>query len=105
MGSLDNTLKAHPEYKAGLMEADISIQSGKLAYRLFGKLDQITCDVAKDILRSQYSIDLEISNRSIISIERAAHDEGFNARMQKEFVKRFGLDVVDYILKEAEKRK
>jgi hypothetical protein len=105
MGSVENTLKDHPEYRAGLMEADISIQNGKLIYRLFGKLDQITCEAAKDILLSQYNIDLEISNRSIISIERAAHDEGFNARMQEEFVKRFDLDVVNYILKEAEKRK
>lgn len=105
MGTIQKQLRERPEYQAGVLEADTAIQNGKLEYRLSGKLDQITCEIAADILLTQYQIRLVINNRSIVDIERAALDEGFNDRMQAEIVKRFDLDVVKYIFEQAAKKR
>ena len=96
-------LSGQPEFMDGRRQAEVKIASGSLQYRIFGKLDWITCEQAATLLNERFGIHVQLDGHCIV--QDAAWNEGFNQRMSEEFQNRFDRDIVTEIFREVERKR
>lgn len=98
-------LEDAPEFGVGRAAAEAEIEAGRLGYRLLGKIDWQMCDDVRSELLKSFGVELHIHGNCITSISETADTEGYNRRMQEEFVSRFGQDVVALVIRDVERKR
>ena len=97
-------LGQHPRFEAGRVDAEQAIARDRLGYRVSGKVDWQLCEEAAAILRDTFGVHPFVDGHSIVPIEQAASDEGYNSRMREESSARFGEDVIEVAFRQAERK-
>ena len=105
MDRITKYFSATPHFAAGRAKAESEIVAGSLGYRVYGKVDWETCEEAAKTLRDRYQIELQVDGHCVVSVDSAANAEGYNVRMEEEFQRRFGGDVVDTVFREVERKR
>jgi hypothetical protein len=105
MSDVEELFRQHPSFGAGEAIAEKDVSSGRLGYRSHGKHVPWWPDIAK-ILQERYRITFDVVGHCITDMAVAAEAAGYNARMDAEFLSRFGgVDIIESVTREVERKR
>lgn len=104
MSDVEETLRQHPSFGVGAAIAEDDVGSGKLEYRSHGKLVPWWAEIA-EILQERYRITFDVVGDCITDMAVAAEAAGYNERMETEFRSRFGVDIIESVTREVERKR
>lgn len=86
----------------GREEAQQDIRAGKLAERIYGLAFQHD-PIYEDLLQKRFGIQLERVAMCAVGEDLAMHIASYNSTMRKEIERRFGVDVLEKTMNEAQR--
>ncbi len=104
MDQVEKFLRDNSSFNIGVELAKVQIAEERLGWREHGKLVSWWTEASSE-LWERYGIQFEKVGDCITPIDIAAEASGYNQEMELEIIRRFGMNVIDAVFRELERKK